>query len=193
MDNLNRQFNEICAESVFTAIIPTNIYGRNDNFSLEQSHVVPGLIHKAYLSVVEAQRAGLESAKLKVCGTGKPLRQFIYAPDLARIILWAVEEYADTEALICCPDEKDEISIGRTAEIICDIFSDRFNIRLEVEFDVDQSDGQLKKTASNCKLRRLLPDFTFTSFEVGLRQSIDWFCQNYPNLRGAQEKNHVQN
>lgn len=62
----------------FTSIIPTNIYGPHDNFSIEDGHVIPGLVHKTYL----AKKNGTD---LTIWGTGSPLRQFIYSHDLARL------------------------------------------------------------------------------------------------------------
>lgn len=64
--------------SNFTSIIPTNIYGPDDNFSIEDGHVIPGLIHKCYL----AKKAGTD---LVIWGSGRPLRQFIYSRDLAAL------------------------------------------------------------------------------------------------------------
>lgn len=64
----------------FTSVIPTNIYGPHDNFHLEDSHVIPGLINKLY----NAKRDG---TSFPVWGTGKPLRQFIYSKDLAKLFM----------------------------------------------------------------------------------------------------------
>lgn len=183
MDLLNRDYNQVFKDSLFTAIIPTNIYGRRDNFNLGNSHVIPCLIHKAYLSVMGALNGEVSQATLKVSGSGKPLRQFIYAADLANIILWALEDYHDTEPMIICPDEVDEVSISRVAEIICHEFSARYNINIIVEYDTDQSDGQYKKTSSNSKFRKLYPQFKFTTLESGIREVINWFCSNYPSVR----------
>ena len=88
----------------FVTIIPTNIYGKHDNFNLEDAHVVPALINKFYL----ASKTG-ENVIVK--GTGRPLRQFIYANDLANLIIWVVDNYDDAEPIILSPDEKGEISI----------------------------------------------------------------------------------
>lgn len=187
VDLLNRQYNvahhHAGQGSLFTSIIPTNIYGCHDNFNLEQSHVIPGLIHKAYITATEAKSKNSKQAVLRVCGSGKPLRQFIYAPDLAKLILWTLENYNDPEPLILCPDEDDEISIGNIAEIIAQHFSEIFSLIITVAFDLNHSDGQYRKTASNRKFRTLYPGFKFTPTEVGIRQVIDWFCLNYTTAR----------
>ncbi len=70
----------------FTAVIPCNVFGAHDNFNLENGHVIPGLIHKAYV----AQRDG---TPFEIWGTGKALRQFVYSYDLGRLMAWALREY----------------------------------------------------------------------------------------------------
>lgn len=176
-------YNKTSESSLFTSIIPTNIYGKGDNFNLSEAHVIPGLIHKAYLCAIEAKAGNFKDATLQVCGSGEPLRQFLYAPDLAKSILWALDNYNDPEPLIICPDEAEEVSIGHVARLIALNYSKRFNINMIVEFDVTKSDGQYKKTASNRKFRTLYSEFSFTSLEVGLEQVIDWFIQSFPDVR----------
>jgi len=53
----------------------------------------------------------------------------------------------------------------------------------EIRFDTTKADGQFKKTASNRKLRTLLPDFEFTNFEEGIQQTVQWFAANYDSAR----------
>lgn len=76
-------------------------------------------------------------------------------------------------------DESDEISVRELAEEI----AKAFNFMGEIVFDTSAADGQYKKTASNAKLRKYLPDFKFTPFPVALKESIDWFVQNYDVAR----------
>ncbi|KAG7268733.1 hypothetical protein CRUP_034567 [Coryphaenoides rupestris] len=131
IDVYNRAYFEQNGRS-YTSVIPTNVFGPHDNFNIEDGHVLPGLIHKAYV----AQKEG---KPLVVWGSGTPRRQFIYSLDLARLILWV--------------------------------------------FDTTKSDGQFKKTASNVKLMRYLPDFAFTPFDKALKDTCDWFVANYDNAR----------
>ena len=70
----------------FTSVIPTNIYGPHDNYNLEDSHVIPGLIHKAFL----AKQSG---ENFVVWGSGTPLRQFIFSKDLAKLMIWTLRSY----------------------------------------------------------------------------------------------------
>ncbi|XP_001518831.3 GDP-L-fucose synthase [Ornithorhynchus anatinus] len=156
----------------FTAVIPTNVFGPHDNFNIEDGHVLPGLIHKTYL----AQRDG---TALTIWGTGKPRRQFIYSLDLARLFLWVLREYDEVEPIILSVGEEDEVSIKEAAEIIVEAMG----FKGELTFDTSKSDGQFKKTASNSKLRRYLPDFQFTPFKQAVTETCAWFNANYGQAR----------
>ncbi|KAJ3214236.1 GDP-L-fucose synthase [Dinochytrium kinnereticum] len=168
--------------SNFTSVVPTNIFGPHDNFNLEDSHVIPGLIHKCYI----ANRDGLPFV---VGGTGRPLRQFIYSMDLARLFIWALREYHAVDPIILSVPEKDEVTIKHVAESI----AKAMNFQGEIHWDTEKADGQYKKTASNAKLARLIPEFKFTPFEQGLvvragaiewlRESVDWFLENFEDAR----------
>lgn len=170
-------------DSLFTAIIPTNVYGPGDNFNLESAHVVPSLIHKAYNGVNTAQAFNEKATTLIVYGTGTPVRQFIYSLDLAKLILWTLLNYTDEDPLILCPDENDEVTIGEVAQVIASTISKRLGIEVSIRFDAKFSDGQVRKTASNRKLRELYSDFTFTKLKDGLEETIEWFCNSYPAIR----------
>lgn len=154
----------------FVCVIPTNIYGENDNFILKDAHVVPALIHKCYI----AKRYNTE---LVVSGSGKPLRQFIYSKDLARLIMWSLESYNEAEPINLCGGPDTEISIGQVAREIAKAFDFQGNI----VFDTAQADGQYRKPASNARLLRLHGpvDLTLTTFETGVSRTVDWFIQNY--------------
>jgi GDP-L-fucose synthase len=148
----------------FICVIPTNIYGEHDNFSLEEGHVIPALIHKCY-------NAKHNKEKFVVCGSGKPLRQFIYSIDLARLIMWALLEYEEKESIILSVGENDEVSIKDVGLEI----AKQFNYEYMVEFDESYSDGQFKKTADNSKLMELINKFPFTRIEDGIKRTIEWF------------------
>jgi len=158
--------------SMFTSVIPTNIYGRHDNFHLEDSHVIPGLMHKLYMAKDKGEA-------FVVRGTGKPLRQFIFSKDLAELMIWSLWEYNSVDPIILSPDESADISIGEVAKLI----ADAMDFKGELEFDPSFPDGQFKKTASNEKLRGLRPDYKFTSMEQGLKETVEWFVANYDSVR----------
>ena len=156
----------------FICIIPTNIYGPYDNYSLEDGHVIPSLIHRCYLNKKNNE-------KFVVRGTGKPLRQFIYSEDLAKLILWSLDKYNSKESIILSVNEKDETSIENVARLIARSYDYEDNII----FDDSYSDGQFKKTANNSKLMNLIKEFNFTKIDDGIKSSVNWFIQNYDNCR----------
>uniref|UniRef100_A0A6C0J925 NAD-dependent epimerase/dehydratase domain-containing protein n=1 Tax=viral metagenome TaxID=1070528 RepID=A0A6C0J925_9ZZZZ len=154
----------------YICIIPTNIYGPSDNFSLQDGHVIPALIHKCYLSK-------LNNEDFEIRGSGSPLRQFIYSEDLAELILWMIENYKDTESIIL--SVKDEISIKEVGEII----AKKFEYQDRIIFNTNYSDGQYKKTADNKKLVSINKEFKFTNINLGIDKTIDWFIENYEYIR----------
>ncbi|CEF65651.1 GDP-L-fucose synthase [Strongyloides ratti] len=156
----------------YTSVIPCNIFGENDNYNLDSAHVIPAIIHKVYL----AQKNG---TPLTVFGSGTPLRQFIYSSDLAKLFIWVLKNYDEIEPIILSVDEKDEVAIMDAVNGVVKAM----NFTGEIFKDTSKADGQYKKTASNSKLRKYLPDFKFTPFEVALKQSVEWFIKNYDNAR----------
>lgn len=92
---------------------------------------------------------------MEVFGTGTPLRQFCYAPDLAFLMLWVAFTKTKLDLIALVPE--DEQTIGELAQVVAREFSLR-----EVRFDPSRADGQHRKTMSNKTLRSLLPNFKFT-------------------------------
>ncbi|GAA5910091.1 GDP-L-fucose synthase family protein [Sporobolomyces salmoneus] len=171
VDVYNHAYNEEFGCN-FTSAIPTNIFGPHDNYDLEDSHVIPGLVHKCLL----AKKNG---TPFTVSGSGTPLRQFIYSRDLAKLFIWQLKEYPEIDPIILSVGEKDEITIKQVAEAIVK----SVGFQGEVTWDSSKADGQYKKTASNDKLMKYLPDFQFTPFDQALQESVDWFVQNYDSAR----------
>mmetsp|Transcript_8941 Transcript_8941/g.28387 ORF Transcript_8941/g.28387 Transcript_8941/m.28387 type:complete len:324 (-) Transcript_8941:362-1333(-) len=156
----------------FTSVVPTNIFGEHDNFSIQGGHVIPGLIHKCYI----AKRDGTD---FTVWGSGTPLRQFIYSLDLAALTVWVLNEYDSAEPIILSVDEAAEVSIKDVALMIAEAMEFKGN----VVFDTSKADGQHKKTASNAKLRSLRPEFAFTPMGTALKNTVQWFVDNYEKAR----------
>jgi GDP-L-fucose synthase len=154
----------------YTSIIPSNIYGPNDNFNLDHGHVMPMLIHKLYL-------AKKNKTDFTVWGSGKPLREFIYSKDIAKIAEWALENYYGFDPLIVSGDE--EISIKDLVGLLVD----EFKFKGKVIFDETKPDGQYRKPSDNSKIKELLPDFEYTPFEQGIKETVNWFKENYENAR----------
>ena len=158
--------------SKFTAVIPTNIFGKYDNFNVKDSHVIPGLIHKCYL-------AKKHDKPFTIMGSGRPLRQFIFSRDIAKLMLWVLRSYDEADPVILSVDEQDEISIGDVARAI----AEAMEFKGDVFFDDTAADGQYKKTACNAKLRKYLPDFSFTPFSEALAETVEWFVRNIDDAR----------
>jgi len=152
----------------FTSVIPTNIFGKHDNFHLEDSHVIPGLIHRGYLCKQKGE-------PFQIWGTGKPLRQFIFSKDLARLMVWTLRSYDEADPIILSVGEEDEVSIADVAHTV----AKALGFEGEIQFDATKADGQHKKTANNAKLRRYLPDFKFMPFEDAMKETVEWFTENY--------------
>lgn len=179
IDVLNRAYHEKHGRC-FTSVVPCNVYGPNDNFKEGESHVIPGMIHRLHkLVYIDEPDKPQEAKEFVVFGSGKPLRQFIYSRDLARLFIWVLRSYNSVEPIILSVDESSEVTIAQLAESI----AKAFNFRGRIVFDSTKADGQYKKTASNKKLRGLLPDFEFVEFDKAIKESVDWFVANYETAR----------
>jgi GDP-L-fucose synthase len=158
-----------------TNIIPTNLYGENDNYNIVKAHVIPALIHKTYL-------AKQNDTPLLISGSGNALRQFLYIDDLSNIIFNLVspgsgssQQYEKND-LIICPPESHEISIKDLVNKIVNIF----DFHGEIVYDTTQNDGQLKKTSQSDEL---FTDYNFTNINTGLINTINYFVKHYDTLR----------
>lgn len=151
--NYNSQFGR-----KYFGIIPCNIYGPNDN--IKSGRLIPNLITK-FMDAIK------DNTDVVINGTGKPLRQFIYSIDLAKIIRHLVSNYSDTKPVICCG--YDEVAIS---DLVTQI-SGLTNFKNKIKYDASKPDGSLRKTVSNCYLKEIMPNFVFTSLENGLEETIN--------------------
>jgi GDP-L-fucose synthase len=150
----------------WTTLIPTNVYGKFDNFNIDQAHVIPALIHKCYL-------AKQNNTEFFIMGNGEAYREFIYAEDLARIIKWAITEYTDEEPLIVSTPM--QYSIKEIVYLIADIMQFTGDIVFEGKVE---NNGQIRKPSDITKLENLFhPEYT--SVDEGLRHTIKWFTEYY--------------
>uniref|UniRef100_A0A6C0KG04 NAD-dependent epimerase/dehydratase domain-containing protein n=1 Tax=viral metagenome TaxID=1070528 RepID=A0A6C0KG04_9ZZZZ len=173
--NYNKQYGR-----EYICVIPVNLYGPSDNFKLGDAHVIPELIHRMYNSVNE----DIQQERLfKIYGTGIPLRQFLYVDDFAEIILELLASYPSQSikeekcSIICC---NDEVTIKDVAFLIAHFIGLK---REKISFDTSKSDGCLRKTVTNKYFKSLYPCFKFTSLTDGLKTTIEWFNDHYPNIR----------
>ena len=157
----------------FITAIPNNLYGENDNFDLENSHVIPALIRKVWEAKINKEPS------VFCWGDGSPLREFTYSEDIARILLFLMENYDEPEPINI--GNTDEYSIKEVVEMICDILG--YDGKLE--WQTDQPSGQRRKPSSNQKLLDLgWEKENYTPLKEGLKKTCNWFIMNYPNIRG---------
>jgi GDP-L-fucose synthase len=149
----------------FIAAMPTNLYGPNDNFDLETSHVLAALMRKAH----DAKER--KDQKLIVWGTGKPRREFLHVGDLASACLLLLEKYDSPDIInVGCGED---ISIRELAELICDVVG----FDGELAWDTSKPDGTPQKLLDVTKLRALCWKPAITLRE-GIAQTYDWFRAN---------------
>lgn len=165
---LNRQY-----KTNYISAMPSNLYGPNDNYHSENSHVIPGLIRRFH----EAKMSGAK--EVLVWGTGKALREFLYVDDLADACLYLMNSYWGHETVNIGTGK--EISIARLAFLIKNITGYKGNII----FDTRKPDGTPKKLLDVSKLNKL--GWTYkTELEEGLKKSYDDFLNN----QDLQKDNH---
>jgi len=154
-----------------SCLIPCNLYGKNDNYHIENGHVIPSLIHKCYI-------AKKTNTPFIIWGTGNAEREFIYAQDLANIIF----EINSKNIII---DKPMIISPGYSLKIkdIVVLIADLMNYKGKIIFDSEKPEGILKKPTNNSAFKDLFSNYKFTDIEIGLKETIDFFEQNYNIVR----------
>jgi GDP-L-fucose synthase len=151
--------------ATFISVMPTNLYGPNDSFDLETSHVLPALLRKAHDAKTRNEN------KLIVWGTGKPRREFLHVDDLASACLLLLEKYDSPEIInIGCGED---ITIRELAELICDVVG--FNG--ELVWDATKPDGTPRKLLDITKIRALSWQPTIP-LRQGIAQTYEWFLAN---------------
>jgi len=149
----------------FISAMPTNLYGPNDNFDLETSHVLAALIRKAHEAKVRKDQ------KLTVWGTGKPRREFLHVDDLSSACLLLLEKYDSPEIInVGCGED---ISIRKLSELICDVVG----FDGELAWDTSKPDGTPRKLLDVTKLRALgwKPAIPLRD---GIARTYEWFRAN---------------
>lgn len=154
-------------------LIPTNLYGKYDNFNIKNGHVIPALIHKMYL-------AKRDNTQFNVLGSGLAKRQFVYAGDFAEIIIKFVNLDIKKSNVSCIisPPSSDEVIITD----IIDLLQGCFEFDNPIVYSGLSNNGQLKKTCNDYELKAFF-DFKFTTLKNGLQKTTTFFIQNYPDLR----------
>ena len=147
-------------------LMPTNLYGPNDNFDPISSHVIPGLIYKF-------DKAKSENADfVELWGTGNPLREFLYVDDLADAIYFLLDKKVEDKIINVGSGE--EVSIEELASLVKNIVS----FKGEIIFNAEYPDGNPRKLLNSQKITDLGWS-PATSLESGLRRTYNWFKTNY--------------
>ena len=147
------------------SVMPTNLYGPNDNFDLENSHVLPALIRK----FVEAKRNN--STEVVLWGSGTPLREFLHVDDLAKAILVCLEKYDDSQQINI--GSGDEISIKDLAIKIANLTG----FTGSIVWDANRPDGTPRKVLDSTKINNLgwKPSITL---DQGIASTVEWYQEN---------------
>ena len=152
--------------SNFISVMPTNLYGLNDDFDLEMSHVLAALLRKAHEAKMRKDR------QMIVWGSGKPRREFLHVDDLASACVLLLEKYNSPEIInIGCGED---ISIQELADLICDVVG----FDGELAWDTTKPDGTPRKLLDITKLKALgwKPSIPLRE---GIEQTYEWFLANH--------------
>lgn len=157
---LNRQYN-----TDFISVMPTNLYGPNDNYHPEHSHVLPALIRRFH----EAKENNLN--EVVIWGTGTPLREFLYVDDLADACVYLMNTYSGNETVNLGTGK--ELSIKELAELVKKVVGFKGNIT----FDTTKPDGTPRKLLDVSKLEKLGWKYK-TKLEDGIKLAYEDFLNN---------------
>lgn len=155
---------KLCREKLglnYSCLIPCNLYGKYDNFDLETCHYVPALLTR----IIQAKQQGLK--KIVLWGTGEPLRQFMYAGDLAKFIKICVYHEICQDLNVATPEIKSIKEIAEIALKACDAEY------LEIEWDTSKPDGQFRKDVTARDLENVFPSMMYAMLELGLKNVYD--------------------
>jgi len=147
------------------SVMPTNMYGPNDNFDLENGHVLPVLIRK----FIEAKQSG--SGRVTLWGSGSPLREFLHVDDLAKAVVLCMDKYDDSK----------QINVGSGHEVsikdLASKISNAVGFNGEIIWDSSKPDGTMRKVLDSSKIANLgwKP---LISLDQGIASTVEWYLQN---------------
>ena len=159
-----RAYNEQYGTDFITVML-TNLYGPNDNFDLEKSHVLPALIHRFH----DAKEKNLPSVTL--WGNGSALREFLYTDDLAKACIFLMDNYDKSEIINVGTGE--EVSIKELAELVKNIVG----FKGKIEWDTTKPNGTPRKLLDVSKLNALGWKSSI-KLKDGLKKTYEWFKAN---------------
>jgi GDP-L-fucose synthase len=149
----------------FVSAMPTNLYGPNDNFDLQSSHVLPALIRK----FDDARLAG--ETRVTVWGTGRPRREFLHVDDLADACVFLMERYDEPGPINVGYGE--DVAIAELAEMVRDVV----HPEAEIDFDTSKPDGTPRKLLDSSRLQQLgwQPSIPLAQ---GVASTYEWYLEH---------------
>lgn len=147
-------------------LLPVNLYGPEDNFNPNSSHVIPALIRKVH----EAQLKG--EKEIRVWGDGSPTREFLYSEDAARGIVMGTQDYNNPEPVNLGTGY--EISIRNLISLICELME----FDGEIVYESDKPNGQPRRCLDTERAKQAFGFVAQVDFKQGLKNTIDWYRQH---------------
>ena len=159
-------------ETNYISAMPTNLYGENDNFDLQSSHVMPALIRKFHEAKLSNQ------SSVEVWGTGTPKREFLYSDDLADACVYLMNHYNEDEIINIGVGE--DVSIKELAETVQRVVG----FEGELKFDTTKPDGTPRKLVDTTKINQLGWKAD-VKLEDGISLAYEWFLNNTETVKKA--------
>ena len=150
----------------YSSISPVAMYGPNDNWDLNEGHVIGSLIHRCFL-------AKQQDKPLEVWGSGNAVRQFLYSFDAAKILLETLNTFHGAETVITAPETT--ITIRELVMLI----AQTMKFEGSIVFNRAKPEGELIRVMKSNRFHNFFPNFSFTPLENGLRTTIEWFCGHF--------------
>ena len=156
----------------YISVMPCNLYGPNDNFNLETSHVLPALMRKFHEAKIS------DAKQVVVWGSGTPLREFLHVDDLAKGVVWCLDNYDEYQHINCGAGF--DVTIRELAEMV----GRTVGFQGKLVFDKTKPDGTPRKIMDSSRIRALgwKPDI---SFEDGIAATYQWYLKNIANTSPA--------
>ena len=164
----------------YRTVMPTNLYGQNDNFHPQNSHVIPGMLRRFH----DAKLAC--SKKIIVWGTGRPKREFLHVDDMAAACIHLMNVSYDQFTSIISSPMCSHVNVGSgrdvTIAVLADIIAKVVGFEGEIEFDGTKADGPSRKLMDVGRLRNLGWEYSL-ELEQGIYKTYAWFKDNHEKLR----------
>ena len=170
IEALRKQYNRD-----YVSLMPTNLYGPNDNFDLKTSHVLPAMLRKFHEAKQKEDRDGY-SEPVELWGSGSPMREFLHVDDLGQAVLFALEHKLDDH--LYNVGSGSDLTIKALAEMIKKVVGHKG----EIQWDNSKPDGTPKKLMDSSKLNAKSWRSTI-DLESGIKITYDWFLNNHESTK----------